>query len=312
MKKVLISGYIGYDNFGDEAIFKALTSHLLNLGYEISVLSNKSYKNIKSYKRLSILSTILNCDILISGGGSLLQNKTSNLSLLYYLFIILIAISNLIFIVSLIHDLRFITKNILKTCDFISTRDNKSTNLLKSWGIEAYTLSDPVYSILPEINKNKSGLIVQLRECANNILDELAISIKNNYEGKINVLAFQKCDEEICQKFVDKLKEFGISSDCLYNKDVDEILNLLNGAKYVISTRLHGLMASNALQARVFALSYDDKTDTVIEEFELENIDIRNPENLNEKLAKFFTNENKNKEYRHFSFNKLDEVMSEF
>ena len=34
MTKYVISGYIGFDNFGDEAIVKVLTSHLKNLNAE--------------------------------------------------------------------------------------------------------------------------------------------------------------------------------------------------------------------------------------------------------------------------------------
>ena len=320
MKKVLISGYIGFDNFGDEAIFKALSSHLINLGYKVNVLSNKKYENIKSYKRLSILGAILDSDVVISGGGSLLQNKTSNFSLLYYLSIIFLAklfFKKVIIFAQGIEPIKgvffeWLTKIALKICDFISTRDERSTELLKTWKIKAYTLSDPVYSILPEINQNKEGLIVQLRSCCTGITDNLANSIKNNYKGKITIMAFQDCDKDICIQFHDKLKQFGINSACIYNKDINQVFNLLNSAKYVISTRLHGIMVSNALQARVFALSYDDKTETAIEELELENININNPSDLDNKLLQFFINEHQNKKYRKFSFDKLDEVLNEF
>ena len=96
MKKILVSGYIGFNNFGDEAIFYALSTHLKSLGCDISVLcANKKdvakKYNVKTYnfkKPLQILKAIFNCNILISGGGSLLQNKTSNASLYYYLFIL--------------------------------------------------------------------------------------------------------------------------------------------------------------------------------------------------------------------------------
>ena len=96
MKNILVSGYIGFNNFGDEAIFYALSSHLKKLGHNISVLCNnpeqtKNNYQVKTYhykKPLEIIKAVLKCNILISGGGSLLQNKTSNFSLFYYLFII--------------------------------------------------------------------------------------------------------------------------------------------------------------------------------------------------------------------------------
>ena len=323
MKKVLVSGYIGFNNFGDEAIFKALREHLQSLNVKVYALSASDNYDIKTYNYKSIveiIKAILSCDILISGGGSLLQNKTSNSSLIYYLSVIILAklfFKKVIIFAQGIEPIKgklfeFITKNVLKCCDFITTRDKKSSDLLANWGIKSETLSDPIYSILPEINKDKNGLIVQLRECALNVLDELARAIQENYNGEISVLALQDCDVDICKKFVEKLKKNGINSDCIYDNNVEQTIKLFNNAKYVISTRLHGLMVSNALGAHVFALSYDDKTQTVIEEFQLENINLKNPINLNEKISYFFQNQRKNTDYRKFSFSKIDEVINEF
>ena len=86
MKRVLVSGYIGFNNFGDEAIFYALSTHLKKNNHKISALCNNKEETNKRYgvttyyfkNPKEILKAILNCDILISGGGSLLQNKTSN------------------------------------------------------------------------------------------------------------------------------------------------------------------------------------------------------------------------------------------
>ena len=99
MKNVAISGYIGFGNFGDEAIFCALSSHLKDLNYNICAICNNPDKVKKEYNVSTcyfksffrIIKTLFKCDILISGGGSLLQNKTSNHSLFYYLFIIFLA-----------------------------------------------------------------------------------------------------------------------------------------------------------------------------------------------------------------------------
>ena len=151
MKKALISGYIGFDNFGDEAIFLTLSSHLKSLGYEVSVLCNnknevKKRYNVKTYnfkKPLQILKGILSCDCLISGGGSLLQNKTSNFSLLYYLFIIFLAklCFKKVFIFSQgiekINGSFFenLTKIALKCANFVSVRDMNSLEYLKKMSV---------------------------------------------------------------------------------------------------------------------------------------------------------------------------------
>ena len=95
-KRALISGYVGFSNFGDDLIFLILTRHLKALGFDVSALSSnpaltqKAFKvNSYGYKNfLEVIKAIMANDYLISGGGSLFQNATSNKSLLYYILII--------------------------------------------------------------------------------------------------------------------------------------------------------------------------------------------------------------------------------
>ena len=151
MKKVLVSGYIGFNNFGDEAIFLALSSHLKLKGHKVSVLCSNKNEVKKTYdvitynfkKPFEILKAIFSNEILISGGGSLLQNKTSNFSLVYYLFIIFLAKllnKKVIIFAQGIEPVKgkffeFLTKTILKMTNFITVRDKKSQDLLNSWNI---------------------------------------------------------------------------------------------------------------------------------------------------------------------------------
>ena len=97
MVKVAISGYYGFKNFGDEAILDVLVKHLKSLECnDITVFSSdidytaEKY-NVNAVKRFNIknvLKAIKSCDVLISGGGSLLQDVTSLKSLIYYASII--------------------------------------------------------------------------------------------------------------------------------------------------------------------------------------------------------------------------------
>ena len=319
MKKILVSGYIGFNNFGDEAIFKALCDHLKDC--EISVLSNKKYENIISYSRfniLEILKAILNCDVLISGGGSLLQNKTSNISLLYYLFIILLArfLNRKVIIFAQGFEKikgEFFEKllaHTLKCTNFVSVRDLKSQKYLNSLGVKSSYLSDPIYSILQKTQiKEKHGLIVQLRDVVDvELINELAFAIKENYDGEITVLALQKeLDEKACLEFKKHFK----NAKYYCHKDIFETIDLINRAQYVISTRLHGLICANALKSQPFALSYDDKTDTLIDEFNLQNINIYNynKAELYQKLKKFFAAQFHCLEYKKFEWNEIDAVL---
>ena len=102
--------------------------HLCNNKEEVS----KKYDVIAYHfkKPFEIIKAILTNDILISGGGSLLQNKTSNFSLFYYLFVIFLAkicFKKVIIFSQGIEPINgkfyeFLTKSDLKIVDFICLR----------------------------------------------------------------------------------------------------------------------------------------------------------------------------------------------
>ncbi len=99
--KIVISGYYGFDNIGDEAVLYTIISTLKSEipDVSITVLSNNPEKTaelyeVKSINRWDIKSiarVIKNSDMLISGGGSLLQDITSSKTIPYYLAIVKIA-----------------------------------------------------------------------------------------------------------------------------------------------------------------------------------------------------------------------------
>lgn len=330
-KNILVSGYIGFNNFGDEAIFYALSTHLKSLGFNVSVLCNnknivkKTYQ-VKTYhykKPQQILKALLSNDILISGGGSLLQNKTSNFSLFYYLFIILLA--KLLFKKVIIFSQGFepikgflpclITKTVLKTVDYITVRDKKSEDYLKSLKINSDLTSDPVYSLVQDmsVNENKKGLIVQLRSFQGineKFVQDLAKSVSKYNKEPVSVFSFQdEFDKKICIDFIEELKKNGVQAEFISNKTIDETLEIINNSKFVISTRLHGLIAATALKSKVFALKYDDKIQTLTDELNISNIDIFNYTNneLDNKLDEFFNHcLNEVHPYRHFYWDCID------
>ena len=99
-KKVALSGYFGFDNFGDDAILSVLCDKLKLLNAEITVFSANPIKTAKeflvnsvgSFDLKNVIKTIFKTDVLISGGGSLLQDATSFKSLVYYSGIIFLAL----------------------------------------------------------------------------------------------------------------------------------------------------------------------------------------------------------------------------
>ena len=98
MSKIVISGYYGFANAGDEAMLTAIIKALRSTEktVELTVISGNppataARHKVNSLHRFSfckIFAALMDCDLLLSGGGSLLQDVTSKRSLLYYLFIL--------------------------------------------------------------------------------------------------------------------------------------------------------------------------------------------------------------------------------
>lgn len=108
MPRVTLVGYYGFGNTGDEALLDAIVSTLHEAWQartggveplEIGVLSARPEETRRSYpleaiprfSPLQVLRQLRRSDLVLSGGGTLLQDKTSLRSLVYYAGIILLA-----------------------------------------------------------------------------------------------------------------------------------------------------------------------------------------------------------------------------
>ncbi len=95
---IALSGYYGFGNAGDEAILAATLAGLRRRLPEAQfvVLSGnppatEAEHQVEAYPRwrpASIWRTVRKADLLVSGGGGLLQNSTSARSLMYYLTVL--------------------------------------------------------------------------------------------------------------------------------------------------------------------------------------------------------------------------------
>lgn len=89
---ILICGYIGGGNCGDEAICDRLTAAIRQSGDSAALLSlspeeSTALHGIRAYRRTlaSAVRALRQCDLFLLGGGTLLQEQTSRRSAVYYL-----------------------------------------------------------------------------------------------------------------------------------------------------------------------------------------------------------------------------------
>lgn len=300
MVKVAISGYYGFKNFGDEAILSVLTSHLKSLpDVDVTVFSSdcefteKTYgvKAVKRFDMKSVIDTIKNCDVLISGGGSLLQDVTSLKSLIYYAFIIAMGLlfnKKVVIFAQGIGPLnsglaKNIVKNLLKYCSVVSVRDEKSLNLLKSLGVEAKLVCDPIYSLSIPTTKTEGVVGIQLREFKTmneELLQKLALLVITKFENKkIEIFSLQKTqDLELSNHFEKILKSFNpeIQTEIVE----DDILNRLSKLEYLIGMRFHAVLVALKAGVKTCAINYDVKVEKLATDAKIPMISMDAHENL--------------------------------
>lgn len=101
MLRVAVSGYYGFNNTGDEAILAALITTLRALapGVDITVFSHCpretrrlfEVRAVNRWNPMGVILSLLRSDLLLSGGGGLLQDVTGVRSLCYYLAVVTLA-----------------------------------------------------------------------------------------------------------------------------------------------------------------------------------------------------------------------------
>src|SRR5438132_576599 len=97
--KIVIAGYYGFDNLGDELILESILDGLGQARSRAIVLSRAPKKtfarfgvaSVNRWLPWSVFRAILRSNAFILGGGGLLQDRTSFFSLIYYLSLLAIA-----------------------------------------------------------------------------------------------------------------------------------------------------------------------------------------------------------------------------
>lgn len=298
-KRIVLSGYYGFKNFGDEAILSVLVSKLQQDRNRLTIItSNPDYtkslyshiRAVKTFDFQNIIASIYKSDILISGGGSLLQDITSLKSLIYYLLIIFIGLffrKKVIIFAQGIGPIesklgQFLTKSILKSCSYISVRDKKSHELLQRWGIKSDLLCDPIFSLnIPPKEKTKTAA-VQLRDCKGmnmDFLDRLADALCRNFSDyNIDIYSFQNSvDLEICKTFESKIKMLNSEIKTTLYRDLTntQIIENLNNVQYLISMRFHAIIIGLLAGAKTMGINYDIKVEKLAKEFNIPLIGLK-------------------------------------
>ncbi len=293
MVDIMLSGYYGFGNSGDEALLQGILHDLRACRPDISivVLSHNPKETAQKYQvtavdRMNfkeILKLMKKTKLLLSGGGSLIQDTTSSKSLYYYLTLIGMAKKCGCKVMLYANGVgpvngklnRKIAGAIVNGVDRITLRDPDSMRELKKMGVKKPDMTltaDPALGLKP-CDEQKSNellqkfgcdnppLIISLRnwkDCDEKICKEVKrfiIEMRSHYGCKTLLLPMQpSCDTELC-----RLVSKGTDAVVLEDLSVEEVLGLMQKSGAVIGMRLHALIYAAAVGAAPVGIVYDPK-----------------------------------------------------
>lgn len=279
---ILISGYYGYGNWGDEAILAALLADLSNLGVDqeqIRVLSGQpkrteewhGVKAIPRYRVSSLVHSMKHSQLLISGGGSLLQDSTSLRSIPYYLGMIEFALANKVPVVIYAQGIgpvrrrmaqRWIQRVVSKAAA-VSLRDQNSLALMKQWGVPTTGIqlsADPVFRFVTNKQSKTAGLTINLRPYpqwtdhisgwVQEIKSWMALGL-----GSIQFVALGPGDQGMGERLRTHIPHLVVRTPQTYH----EAMSLMGRYELTVSMRLHGIIFAAINGSYPIGLDYDPK-----------------------------------------------------
>ncbi len=284
--RFLLSGYYGFDNLGDDALLQIIVSQL-KTRFPHATIDVLSAKPDDTAHELGVIATprwdqgdireaVSAADVVISGGGGLLQNATSLKSLLYYAGIVRTAIRSgkrtMVFAQS-IGPLDFWGKQTVREfcrgLQAATVRDKRSYDLFAPLvpGTPVERTADPVFLYEPPetvVDLSAAGLgpesdplvLVCVRKTAHQADGVAAIAaavdrLAERHGARVAFLPFGGVTEIIrkCRS-----KPMLVTLDGL-----DAVAAAIARAKLVIGVRLHALILAARFGVPFLAIPYDPK-----------------------------------------------------
>ncbi|MBP0010651.1 polysaccharide pyruvyl transferase CsaB [Roseofilum sp. Belize Diploria] len=305
--RVVLCGYYGQGNAGDEALLVTLLQMLPKNVTPVVLSANctetEQQYGVETCDRTSIpdlYSTVTSADAFIWGGGSLIQDVTSWRSPLYYFA--LMALAQRMGKITLAWGqgigplktalTRQLARSLFRGCTAVSVRDRQSAQRLTDWNIPFTLAPDPVWALEPTPVEGLDNLphpriaVVlrphpQLTPDRLQTLTQALIELQKQTQSYLLLLPFQpKTDLGIAQRLHAALPKV---SQIWIGDRPEQYKSIFSQVQIAIAMRLHGLIMAAAVGCPCFALSYDPKVTQLMEQLHLPGWELdRLPENAHE------------------------------
>ena len=297
--KVVISGYYGFGNLGDEAILHVLLEELRSSELEdvepvvLSAAPRETarlfgVRAIDRWNLREIRREIRTADAFLSGGGGLIQDETSRRSALYYLALLAYARRHCpVYLVGQgLGPLRsrLVTawaRRVALKAAFATVRDEPSRNLLRLWGLPEERLacgSDLTLLLQPKLegmarkDGKKPYVLVALRgDLSDDLQEALAhqlLHVRKELGLQPILFAFHPAeDREAMEELAARLTP---RPPVLQAEGVPlcEALRVVGGARAVIGMRLHAVIFALLWGVPFLAVGGPTKLETFMRQVE--------------------------------------------
>ena len=296
MSDVIISGYYGLGNSGDEALLKSIVDDLKQANPEITItalsgnaqLTKKNYgiKTIGRFNIFSIIKEFSSAKLLISGGGTLIQDATSTKSLMYYLSVIYLAKKMGLKVMAYANGMGPLKEKNLKKVekvmnkvDLITLRENVSLEEIRRCNItkpEVIVTADPAFNLVAASSERADEI---LSKCSAERGDRLiAVSVRKcknlpeNFEEKMAAALDSVAKEGYIPIFIPMQKSADLSISCniaakmkYQSRVIDreltvaEMLAIIGRCDIACGMRLHLLIFATVMNVPMVGVAYDPK-----------------------------------------------------
>jgi len=305
--RVVMSGYYGFANAGDDAILESVQQAIRAASDEVAVtvlsndpaLTRKQYgmESVPRFRVWQVFRALRCSDVLLSGGGSLLQDTTSTRSLLYYISVIRCAQwlgKPVMLYANGIGPVRKPTnrrrvKKVVEDATLVTLRDRSSARELEEMGVTRSDLrvtADPVFHLEPAaetrsqelrrlagLPEGKPFVAVSVRDWPNTEafqgeLARLCDHLRRKHGLEILFLLMQPSrDTEATRRVREAMEEpsYCLDMPCAPR----ELMGVLGGAKLCLAMRLHTIIFAARMAVPSMGLVYDPKVASYLEELEL-------------------------------------------
>jgi len=285
-RRVLLSGYYGFANAGDEAVLAGLLLSLraADPRLQITVLSinpreTEQTHGVQAVHRTrpqELLPALARTDLLLSGGGSLLQDVTSAHGILYYLGVVRLAQmlgKRTMFGAQGLGPLlrtrsRRLVASVANRLDAVTVRDPASADLLRKIGVTCPLIevaADPALLLGPDTfpspHPDTYGVALRPWHGQETLAARLADACREALpQAHPVVFPMQpQTDTQIGEQFASLRHQQERARLVLPDAGLAALTQTIGACEMMVGMRLHALILAAAAGVPSVALSYDPK-----------------------------------------------------